>query len=93
MKFVLIIHEVEDYSKWKFIFDNASEIRKEAGELSYKLLKFEGKPNTIVHFSSWSSHKNAKRFFESPLLIKIRADAGVKQPQFIYLDQLEEGFL
>ena len=93
MKYVLIIHEVEDYKSWKKIFDNASGIRKEAGEISYQVLKYENEPNKIVHFSVWSSLENAKRFFESPKLVKIRADAGVKSPDFIYLEQIEIGIL
>lgn len=93
MKYVLIIHEVEDYNAWKKIFDTASLIRKEAGEISYQLLKYENESNKIVHFSVWSSPEKAKSFFQSPKLIKIRADAGVKSPDFIYLEQLETGIL
>lgn len=93
MKYVLIIHEVEDYQTWKKIFDGASKIRKEAGELSYQVLKYENDTNKIVHYSVWNSTENAKRFFESPRLVKIRAEAGIKSPEFIYLDLLEEGTL
>ena len=39
MKHLLIIHEVEDYKAWKKIFDNASTIRKEAGEISFQVFK------------------------------------------------------
>lgn len=93
MQYVLIIHEVEDYESWKKVFDNASDIRREAGERSYQVLKYENDPNKVVHFSSWTSIDDAKRFFESPKLIRIRAEAGVKAPDFIYLDQLESGTL
>ncbi|HEY9795118.1 MAG TPA: antibiotic biosynthesis monooxygenase, partial [Leptolyngbyaceae cyanobacterium] len=80
MQYVLIIHEVEDYESWKKVFDNASDIRREAGERSYQVLKYESDPNKVVHFSSWTSIDDAKRFFESPKLIRIRAEAGVKAP-------------
>lgn len=93
MKYVLIIHEVENYNEWKKIFDNASQIRKVAGEISYQVLKYEKEPNKIVHFSVWSSLENAKLFFESPKLVEIRKAAGVKSPEFIYLDQLDYGIL
>jgi heme-degrading monooxygenase HmoA len=93
MKYVLIIHEVEDYQKWKQVFDGAADIRKEAGEISYQLLKFEYDANQIVHFSVWVSLENAKMFFESDKLVQIRKDAGVKAPQFIYLEKLEEAKL
>lgn len=91
--YVLIIHEVAEYTLWKQIFDKAAGIRKEAGEISYQVLRNIDEPNLIVHFSVWSSHANAKLFFESASLIKIREDAGVKEPKFIYLEQLEQGKL
>lgn len=93
MQYVLVIHEVENYAAWKKIFDAAVNIRKEAGEYSYQILKYENEPNKIVHFSAWTSIGNARAFFESPELVKIREEAGVKAPEFIYLDPLESGVL
>jgi quinol monooxygenase YgiN len=93
MQYVLIIHEVEDYKSWKRVFDNAANIRKEAGERTYQVLKYEDNPNKIVHFSAWTSIDAAKQFFESPELGQIRTEAGVKAPEFIYLDQLVSGVL
>lgn len=93
MQHVLIIHEVADYPAWKKVFDGASAIRKEAGERSYQVLKYQNDPNRIVHFSVWTSIAAAKCFFESPMLVRIRAEAGVKSPDFIYLEQLEAGTL
>jgi quinol monooxygenase YgiN len=93
MNYVLIIHEVEDYLLWKSVFENASKIRKEAGEISFQLLKYKQNANKIVHFSKWNSLENAKIFFESPKLVQIRKEAGVKAPKFIYLEQLEIGIL
>jgi quinol monooxygenase YgiN len=93
VQYVLIIHEVVDYPAWKQIFDNAADIRKQAGEISYQVLKYENDANRIVHFSAWTSIAAAKRFFESPQLVKIRAEAGVKSPDFIYLEQIESGTL
>lgn len=93
MQHVLIIHEVADYAAWKRVFDDAAQIRKEAGERSYQLLSYENDPKKIVHFSAWTSIAAAKAFFESPRLVKIRQEAGVHAPEFIYLDQLEVGTL
>ncbi len=93
MQYVLIIHEVADYPAWKKVFDSAADIRKEAGERSYQVLKFETDANKIVHFSVWTSIAEAKAFFESPRLVKIRQEAGVKAPEFIYLEQLDAGTL
>jgi quinol monooxygenase YgiN len=93
MNRVLIIHEVEDYAAWKVIFDEAAAIRKAAGERSYQVLKYANDPNKIVHFSVWTSIPDAKAFFESPALVEIRKKAGVKAPEFMYLEQIEAGTL
>jgi hypothetical protein len=50
-------------------------------------------PKQIVHFSRWTSHTDARRFFESSELVEIRRIAGVKAPAFIYLDELDAGVL
>lgn len=93
MSYVLIIHEVESYAAWKIIFDGAAGIRKQAGEQSYQLLRYDTDANKIVHFSKWSSLDNARRFFESKELVEIRKKAGVKAPEFIYLNEIENGEL
>ena len=93
MQYVLIIHEVANYAAWKNVFDRSASIRKKAGERSYQVLKYEKEPNKIVHFSAWTSTADARAFFESPALVQIREEAGVKAPEFIYLDQLESGIL
>jgi quinol monooxygenase YgiN len=93
MPYVLIIHEVADYAAWKIIFDQASAIRKNAGERSYQVLRYEEDANKIVHFSQWTSTADARKFFESPELVEIRKQAGVKAPDFLYLEELEAGIL
>lgn len=93
MTYVLIIHEVEDYRAWKAIFDQAAGLRKAAGESSFQLLCAQRDVNKIVHFSQWTSHDAAHRFFESPEVEEIRRVAGVKSPDFIYLDEIEHGTL
>ena len=93
MQYVLIIHEVADYPAWKQVFDRAADIRREAGERMYQVLKYEENASKIVHFSAWTSTSAARAFFESPRLVKIREEAGVQAPEFIYLDLLESGVL
>jgi quinol monooxygenase YgiN len=93
MPYVLIIHEVADYPAWKKVFDAAVDLRRDAGERSYQVLRYYNEPNKIVHFSQWTSIEDAQRFFQSPQLVKIRAEAGVRSPEFVYLHQLENGTL
>lgn len=91
--FVLIIHEVEDYAKWKAIFDQAAQMRRAAGEIGYQLLAAQSNARQIVHFSSWRSLDAARQFFESDALVEIRRRAGVRAPEFLYLRQIEQGVL
>lgn len=91
--YVLIIHDVEDYVRWRDIFDEAAALRKAAGEISFQLLRAQVDANRIVHFSRWQSLGEARRFFESDELVAIRRKAGVKQPEFIYLTELDHGTL
>jgi quinol monooxygenase YgiN len=93
MSHVLIIHAVKDYPAWKRVFDNAAGIRREAGERTYQVLRYEHDANRIVHLSTWTSHAAAKAFFESPRLVEIRRQAGVEAPEFIYLEEIESGTL
>lgn len=93
MKYVLITHEVEDYSEWKNGFDKASGIRKAAGEIEYQVLRYEDEPSMVVHFSKWASIQQAKDFFESDEVQEIRNRLGVKKPTFRYLLESESGTL
>lgn len=93
LQYVLIIHEVENYAAWKKVFDDAAGIRHEAGERSWQLLRHDQDERHIVHFSAWTSTAAARAFFESERLVRIRAEAGVHAPRFLYLDMIEQGVL
>ena len=93
MSWVLIIHEVEDYAAWKRVFDEAAELRREAGERAFQVLRDERSPRRVVHFSEWTSSADARAFFESPRLERIRERAGVRAPEFLYLDEADRGVL
>jgi quinol monooxygenase YgiN len=93
MNHVLILHEVASYPAWKAVFDEAAGIRKRAGEISYQLLRHDAAADRIVHFSRWTSLAAARAFFASPELVAIRARAGVRSPEFIYLEEIERGDL
>jgi heme-degrading monooxygenase HmoA len=93
MQHVLNIHEVADYAAWKKVFDAAAGMRKAAGEIRFQLLRYDTDKNNVVHFSQWSSLDRARRFFESPEVAEIRRNAGVKAPEFIYLQEIERGDL
>ncbi|WGM37737.1 antibiotic biosynthesis monooxygenase [Caulobacter sp. NIBR1757] len=93
MTFVLIVHQVDDYPAWKAVFDNAADIRKAAGEISFQVLTADTDPNQVIHFSRWRSLAGARAFFESDELVEIRRKAGVHAPIFTYLEERDHGVL
>lgn len=93
MSWVLIVHEVADYAAWKRVFDEAAGLRRDAGERTFQVLRDESQPGRVVHFSSWTSSADARAFFESPELERIREQAGVRSPEFTYLDEADRGVL
>lgn len=93
MPTVLIVHDVDDYGAWKSAFDAAAGLRKQAGEISFDLLRFDDDANRVVHLSEWSSLNEARQFFQSEEVAEIRRKAGVHEPQFCYLERLEAGIL
>lgn len=90
---VLIIHEVEDYEKWKAAFDDAAGIRRDAGEIAYQVFASDTDAHKVVHFSQWTSLADARAFFTSPQIVEIRRVAGVRAPEFHYLSQIDAGSL
>ena len=93
MAYVLIIHQVEDYDRWKAIFDDAAERRSEAGERAYQVFRYSHDPGRIVHLSRWVSEARARAFLQSPELVELRAQAGVLAPEFHYLEEVDSGTL
>jgi quinol monooxygenase YgiN len=83
----------EGYGRWKAIFDDAAELRSEAGESDYQVFRYAHDPERIVHLSLWESETRARAFFESPRRVELRANAGVLAPEFHYLQELESGTL
>ena len=74
------------------MFDDAAGIRKEAGEVSFRVLRYGGGfESDRAFFSVASRSRRPGRSSSPPKLVEIRRLAGVEAPEFIYLNQLEQG--
>ena len=86
MQHILVRHQVDGFERWKRAFDGAVEMRKEAGELSYRLFQLNADREDLVLLFEWESEESAKRFLESPELGKAMAKSGVLgKPEILYL--------
>lgn len=79
MTHVLIRHEVEDFNKWKTVFDADADSRTETGMECFKVYQEEGSPNTVFAIFKWDTLENAKAFIENPELKEKMKEAGVKE--------------
>jgi hypothetical protein len=85
---VLVIHGVEDYRKWRPVFDQHEEARLEAGVSEPHVFRNVDKPNEIVVQFTAGNVRLARAFFASDDLKRKMDEAGVLPPPTIYF--LEE---
>ncbi len=87
----LVIHHVEDYNKWKPVFDEDSGPREAAGGQGGMLYRDANDPNNMVILWEWEDAQKAREFAQSPRLIEVMQRAGVQgMPTIIFLDEVEK---
>ena len=91
MTYVLVIHRVEDYDKWKQLYDEDGATRKAKGSKGAQLLRNNNDPNHLVVMTEWDNLESAKNFAESEDLSKTMQNAGVVgRPAVFYLEEIEK---
>ena len=84
---VIVRHKVEDFEKWKPVYDEHDSTRKEAGCQSDQVLQNGDDPNDVAISFDWDSLENFKKFEESDTLKEAMQKAGViGKPDFYYSD-------
>lgn len=91
MAYLLQIVKVEDFDKWKHVFDERAIVRKASGSQGGRLLRNVDNPNEIVMILKWDSIENARKLLASDDLKKAIKRAGViGEPKFYLLDEVEQ---
>jgi heme-degrading monooxygenase HmoA len=91
MTYVLVIHKVEDYDKWKKVFDEHGKIRKAKDSKGATIFQDATDPSQLVIISEWDNLEKAKNFAEADDLKTAMQKAGVtSQPIVYYLEELEK---
>ena len=65
MVYVVVKHKVEDYSRWKPIFDEFGITRGKAGCKGGQLFRSSDDPNDLFILFEWDRKEKAKKFMES----------------------------
>ena len=80
---------VEDYAKWKPVYDEHTAARKASGSKGAQLLQNADNPNEIVIILEYESVEKAKAFSQSEGLKLAMQRAGVKSLDIIFVNEVE----
>ena len=89
MVHLLVHHHVEDYKKWKPIFDQHASDRSKAGSKGVRVLRNANDPNDIFTVIEWDNIDNAKKFGQSDSLKAAMQKEGEQgAPEVYFLDEV-----
>jgi quinol monooxygenase YgiN len=87
---LFVHHKVEDYSKWRPVFDEMDAVRRSMGQTAYQVFRTAADPNEIVILTTWPSAEHARAYGQLPELKAAMARGGViSQPEILILEELK----
>jgi heme-degrading monooxygenase HmoA len=91
MTYILTIQKVEDYDKWKHVFDENGDVRRINGSKGATIYRDSNDPKQLVIVTEWDNIEKAKNFSMSEDLKITMKKAGVKGlPELYYLEGIEK---
>ena len=85
MTHILVIHKVQDFKKWKPVFDGEAVRRKSAGCRLFQSVKDS---NEVAVFCQWKDLGSAHQFVESADTHRAMENAGVVgKPDLYFLEE------
>jgi heme-degrading monooxygenase HmoA len=92
MSYLLVRHRVEDYDRWKPVFDHDhGATRERSGSKGGWILRSAFDLNELVILLEWNSLENAQRFANADDLREAMQRAGVADQLDIYfLEEVEQ---
>ena len=83
---------VANYETWKANFDGSADMRKAAGEKSYRLFRSADDANELTLLCEWDTAESARRFLESEdLRLAQQASGVVEMADTWVLEEIERG--
>ena len=90
MPFILVRHKVEDYARWKPVFDDHTATRGAGGSKGGRLFRNSDDPNEVIVLLEWDDLEKARQFAGSDDLRETMQRAGVSdRPDVYFLDEVE----
>lgn len=82
-------HKVEDYPKWRKVFDDMEKTRRSMGETGFRVYHTASNPNEIVIITDWASADKARAYSQLPDLKQAMQNGGViSQPEVLILEEV-----
>src|SRR5215218_8077319 len=92
MAWTHVRHRVEDYPRWKEVFDSTAEYKRSNGWKGYRLLAIEGDQNHVLVMEEFETEDRAREFLGSDYLKEAMSRGGVSdEPDILVVELLEEG--
>jgi len=86
MTYAIVKHTVQDYGKWKPVFDRDGKNRKAAGCKGTQIFQGASNPNEITVLLEFDSREQAQKMIESNGLRETMQHAGViGKPEISFL--------
>ena len=84
MHHVLVRIKVEDYARWRPVFDELANLRTRFGSKGGHLFQKSDNPNEVVLLFEWDSLEKARQYFQSEELRRGMQSAGVQGPPDVH---------
>jgi heme-degrading monooxygenase HmoA len=91
MQHVLVRLKLEDFNRWKPVFDEFASLRRASGSKGGRIFQKSDNPNEVVILFEWDDLAKARRFYQSDELRQGMQRAGVSGPPDVqYLNEVEK---
>jgi heme-degrading monooxygenase HmoA len=92
MPYTLVRITVEDFDKWKLVFEEAAALRQSYGSVGVQVFRVVDKPNEVVLVGEYENLEHARQLFQSQEFREVTKRAGLVGPPdvtfMIQVDQL-----
>ena len=92
MAWIHVRHSVADFTKWKPVFDETTEYKRNHGWKRFFVFAVEGNRTDVMVMEEFDTREHAQAFLDSAYLREAMARGGVSgAPEMLVVEELEEG--
>jgi heme-degrading monooxygenase HmoA len=87
---VLVKIKVENYDKWKSMFDKFVDDRKSKGSKGATIFRDAKDPNLVMILLKWDDLSSAQKFYGPQISKEIPQKGGVIEEEIYFLNEIEK---